>query len=109
MNIDLPSVLLQVEAFLKKHPTETVIMSWQPARNHDPDENPIEDYASLNDMFMIQMPNASDGFERNYNNLVYIGEHYNSEYSTPTLGEVRGKIVLLNPVGLLHNRGSTQS
>ena len=83
LDVTLYDVFKYLKIFLKSFNTETIIMSWEPYEN-----GAIQDWTTLNRIFIK--------YAQNPHNLLYLEGYSNDEHNTPTLGEVRGKVVLLD-------------
>jgi len=85
-SISLRGLLDLIKKFLRKFDSETVILNWK-AKDSDPQWG-NQNFQDLNNVFKEYSEYPHD--------LIYLGTHSDTEYSTPTLGEVRGRIVLIN-------------
>ena len=79
LDVNLSAVFQELQRFLTIFKDETVIMSWKEYENGG-----ITKWDALDDVF------------QQYSNLIYFGKQSNAIYGTPTLEEVRGKVVLMN-------------
>ena len=82
-NMSLTDLLNLIKEFLIQFTSEAVILNWKVN-----DQWAIQNFKDLDQVFKV--------YSEEPHNLIYVGTHSNAEYSTPTLREVRGKIVLIN-------------
>ena len=80
LDVTLHDLLGELKTFLTAFKSETVVLNW---KEYKP--GGIHNFNDLDNLFK----EFSDS-------LIYAGKHSNAIYSTPSLGEVRGKVVLIN-------------
>ena len=85
-SISLTGLLDLIKSFLRKFNSETVILNWKEKDAHHQWER--NNFQALDLVFKE--------YSGKPHYLIYLGTHSNTEYSTPTLGEVRGRVVLIN-------------
>ena len=83
LDITLKEVLEIFKFFLKQHPTEVIILSYQ---NNDHDD--VQDWFDFT--FVVRQYSGPP------HNLICLKSECKDQTFTPTLGQVRGKVVLLN-------------
>ena len=79
LGVDLSAVFQELERFLRIFKDETVVLSWKEYENGG-----ISKWEALDNVF------------QQYSDLIYVGKYSSAIFGTPTLGEVRGKVVLMN-------------
>ena len=91
LEIFIRNVLDILNAFLNVHIKEMVLLqyNWKGT-----------EVQKLNDVF-----NEYSNINILYKNIIYVEEYANDQFSTPTLGQVRGKVVLINS-DAAHSKGS---